>query len=381
MILKISITHLEEIVRHFDEYKDNDKVNDYIKKIAENDENINCTSLNEILVILKPNLEEAKQKLKKLPKLNPFTSFLFEDCKDNLTEDMIDLLKKITNLQTENEIVRRIIDIDKKDKPIKKLFNINAAYTLPSNVFYRFSIKKLFENSEIDSLDSLFDKISNIQKVTKNQINIEMIKEMKIQEFKEEIIQKTQDLMKSEDSKIALSNSQDSNLIYQRIESNYLEFSKLSNDDKKFLQRTIVQIIHFDDFTKLGSFFDKYFKSEVSNPEKINCIIKILKEGDKSIKMFQKFSSKNKDSSKFQKEKIDKINYMDWPEFNSVNIQQASQFFAFWNCIIQIISLQIDNNESLLLSQICSFLDDKNTYKQFQKKCNKFILNQDAITY
>ena len=257
--LTISITHLEDIVRHLDENKDNDKVNDYIKKIAENDENINCTSLNEILVILKPNFEEAKQKLKKLSKLNPLTSFLFDDCIDNLTEDMIDLLKEITNLQTENEIVRRIIDIDKEDKQIKKLFNINAAYTLPSNVFYRFSIKKLFKDSEIDSLDSLFDKISNIQKETKNQINIEMIKEMKIQEFKEEIIQKTQDLMKSEESKIALSNSQDSNLIYQRIESNYLEFSKLSNDDKKFLQRTIVQIIHFDDFIKLGSFFDKYF--------------------------------------------------------------------------------------------------------------------------
>ena len=383
MVFDVKVKHFKRILARLSENEHNDKVNEYVRSLTEGmdqDKKYQYKTVGDLIAMLNPCLQYVTKKAERLANLNPLILFLSEECNDKINDKIKSLIKKIKDLQDEDSKVSIILqhkDND-DDDDIVKLLTIPTISTLPSNIFYRFVIKKLFEDDQITSPDDLFNHIVSIKEKCKNDINIDNIKTLSVHEFENEIIKKTQALMINKKSKYASSEINVSNLVYKWIESDYQDFEDLSSEDKTFLRFSVIHIMHFNDFSNLGSFFKQYFKAQNDKEcdfELIKYILEPIKEDDPLINDFQNFDEfcqSHKKNELFNQDLKDFSANAKFPEIlnSGIKIEHVSEFFAFWTSISRLVSLFMNDasNESVFVPQISNYLKDKNLYAQFQKK-------------
>ncbi|KAK8835712.1 hypothetical protein M9Y10_040530 [Tritrichomonas musculus] len=395
--LKIPLKYFRSIVAQLENVKDIDSVKDYFKSLkvdlCNSDEQ--GSDLNDLIQMTRQYLNAAEEKIQKLNQLDPFISFLTLECKDNINGDINDFINLINCLKEEKSKVIDILSIDTHpDKAdIKKLLNLENALKIPFNVFNRFLIKQLFKNNKIDSAGSLINAVEKIDQNCKNIVGLNALKKLRTHKFDHEIIKVTQDLMLKDQNKFSITDTNDSNLVYKHIESSYLKFDKLSEDDKKFLHTLIVRVLHFENFNKLGNFFTDYFAAKDRNKDRlqdIECFINHFEKTEHLIREFSEFSTFCQNTSKddlfnFQITKFMEEKNIKWPKLDkNIEIEQTSQFFTFWNCVGGLVSSYIsdENNESLMITEMSEFLNDKNKFTKFlQKMQQAYIEPTNKIYY
>ncbi|KAK8894420.1 hypothetical protein M9Y10_022854 [Tritrichomonas musculus] len=395
--LKIPLKNFRSIVAQLENAKDNDKVKDYFESVKVdlgNSDEQKGSGLNDLIQMTRQDLDAAEDKIQKLNQLDPFISFLTLECKDNINGDINDFINLINSLKEEKSKVIDIMSIDTHpDKAdIKKLLNLENAFKIPFNVFNRFLIKQLFKNNKIDSAGSLINAVEKIDQNCKDTVGLNALKKLSTQEFDHEIIKCTQDLMLKDQNKFSIIDTNDSNLVYKQIESNYLEFDKLSEDDKKFLHTVIIRVLHFENFNKLGNFFTDYFAAKDGNKDRfqdIECFINHFEKTEPLIREFSEFSTFCQNTSKddlfnFQITKFMEEKNIKWPKLDkNIEIEQTSQFFTFWNCVSGLVSSCIsdENNESPMITEMSEFLNDKNKFTKFQQKMQQAYIEPTNKKY
>ena len=196
--------------------------------------------------MLRKEFNNAEKKLEKFKQIKKFSSFLKSTCQDKLCGETKDILENL-NIDDQSTCSRIIAP----DENIDSLLNLDIVFTLQSNIFYCHCVKQFLDKNK--TFANLIDFITNIKLQARERYNFPILMAMKIMEFDQEFIQPAIILIgEQEKSKLI-----DSNIIYQKIESDYLDFKDLSNDDKIFLHNAVVKINHFDDFINLKSFLDK----------------------------------------------------------------------------------------------------------------------------